>query len=130
MVLVRQFRKPVERDMIEAVAGPLAPGEDPAACAARELAEETGYAPASLPKLGSMYPAPGYTDERLHIYFAAVGGRASGHAPDADERIENVCLSTGELSAMIRDGRLEDAKALSAWALWTARAGGAGEAPP
>lgn len=125
-VLVRQFRKAIERELVEAVAGTLGPGEDPAACAARELAEETGYAAATLQKLGTMYPAPGYTDERLHVYFAAVGGRASGHAPDEDERIENVYLTSQELAAMIRAGRIEDAKALGAWALWTAQGGSPG----
>jgi ADP-ribose pyrophosphatase len=121
-VLVRQFRKAIERELLEAVAGTLEPGEDPAACAVRELAEETGYAAGALHKLGSMFPAPGYTDECLHVFQTDVAGPAAGHRPEEDERIEIVRVTPAELTALIRDGRIEDAKALAAWAMWTAGA--------
>ncbi len=120
-LLVRQYRKAVERMMLEVVAGTRDPGEDWAACAARELEEETGYRPQRLQFLGRIVPAPGYTDEMLHVFFAEVEAGDGAHAPDADERIELAPLSAAALDGMIRRGEIEDAKTLAAWLLYTRR---------
>ena len=121
-VLVRQYRKPVERVLTEAVAGTLEEGEDPRDCARRELEEETGYTAASLTDLGQVYPAPGYTDEVLFLYYARLNPEPGAGAPEEDEVIEVVVLTETELEAMIRRGEIRDAKTLAAWLLYRSTA--------
>jgi ADP-ribose pyrophosphatase len=69
-MLVKQFRYPVEQFMYELPAGKLNPGEDPAACAHRELEEETGYTAKQMRKLTAIYTTPGFCNERLHLFLA------------------------------------------------------------
>jgi len=120
-VFVRQFRKPIETCLLEIVAGTLAPGEDPAACARRELLEETGHEPLDMIYLGVVFPAPGYTDERLNTYFARVGMEQGPRDLDEDERIEVEYLEEADVDSLIAQGKIEDAKTLSAWMLYKAR---------
>lgn len=120
-VLVRQFRKAAEKHILEAVAGGLGKGETPYACAKRELEEETGYTASSLTKLGTVYPAPGYTAEVLHLYYARLRGERGACRPDDDEQLVVVYLSEKQIDALIRKGRVHDAKTLSAWVLWKTR---------
>jgi len=117
-VFVRQFRFAAGGDLLEAVAGTLDPGEDPAACAQREVAEETGYQPLELISLGAAYPAPGYTEERLHFFFATVPETPGHQAPDDDERVEVVELTASRIEEMIARGELNDAKTLAVWLLY------------
>ncbi|MFC1451870.1 NUDIX hydrolase [Verrucomicrobiota bacterium] len=117
-VLVRQFRKPVERFVLEAVAGVLEPGEDPDDCAVREVREETGYCVAELRKLGVILPSPGYTEEKLHVYHASLGAEPGDVCPDEDEHIEIVVLSSGQIDSMVSRGELQDAKSLATWLLY------------
>ncbi|MHC4862198.1 MAG: NUDIX domain-containing protein, partial [Planctomycetota bacterium] len=70
LLLVRQYRHPIERAILEAPAGTLEPGEDPAACASRELEEETGYRAGKLERLGTVYPSPGVLSEVMHVFCA------------------------------------------------------------
>ena len=118
-VFVRQFRKPVENMLLEVVAGTRAPGESPVACARRELTEETGYKPVTIRRLGGIYTAPGFCDEKIEVYFAELGGSAGPQSPDDDEKIERVCLSPEQFEAMIASGKIQDAKTLAAWMLFT-----------
>ena len=122
LVLVRQYRKPIERDLLEVVAGCLDPGEDPDACAAREVREETGYAVASLRRLGAIYPVPGYSDERLHAYYAELQVTAGAPEPDEDERVAVEYLTEADLEGRIARGEIEDAKTLAIWLLYRSRA--------
>lgn len=122
-VLVRQFRKPADAEILEAVAGTLDAGEDPASCARRELAEETGYHAASLEALGNAYPAPGYTDERLSFFFAEAHEEATTVSPDDDERIEVVHLTAEAIDRMVGAGEIQDAKTLAIWLLFKSRGG-------
>jgi len=69
-VFVRQFRKPVERVMLEVGAGIREDGVAAAECARGEIAEETGYRTAALRRLGEVFPTPGYGDERIDLFFA------------------------------------------------------------
>lgn len=117
-VLVRQFRKAIETDLLEAVAGTLGPGEDPLACAQRELREETGYEATRLVKLGVVVPAPGYTDEKLHVYYAELDDRRREACPDDDEKVSVEVLEAEALEAQILDGEIGDAKTLAAWLLY------------
>jgi len=122
--LVKQFRKAVERDLIEAVAGTLDPGETPQQCALRELMEETGHAAETLEKLGSIYPAPGYVDEKLHLYYSRLKEGRSDASPDHDEVVEVVYLSAEEIDAMIDSGEICDAKTIAIWHLFMKRCPG------
>lgn len=119
-VLVRQYRKAIESELIEVVAGTRDPGETPDECARRELKEETGYSVDALTPLGTIVSAPGYTDERLYVYHALVGERAES-APDEDEQIECVYMNRDEVEAVIAGEGVLDAKTLAAWMLWQRR---------
>ena len=116
-VFIRQFRKALESVCFEVMAGNVDPGEKAEAAAVRELKEETGYEPDSIRLLAPIYPAVGYCDECIDIFFAEV------HEPgetdfDHDEHIETVLLTEEEMDAMIRDGKVQDAKTLAAWQLY------------
>jgi ADP-ribose pyrophosphatase len=114
-VFVRQFRKAIESELIEAVAGGLNEGENPDQCAVRELAEETGYRAKRMTKLGLVFPAPGYTDEKLHIYFAELDPQRGITHTDEDESIELVLLDRTQVEGMLAKGEINDAKTLAAW---------------
>jgi len=117
LVLVRQYRKAIESELLEFCAGTLEPGEKPAACAARELQEETGFTAAAWRKLGLLHLAPGYSEERLHVFHARLRPTPRGGAPDADETLQVVTLSRAEFERRIAAGRITDAKTLAAWTL-------------
>jgi len=119
VLLERIWRYAVEGEMLEIPAGTLEPGEDPLACAARELAEETGYRAARLEPLLAIHPSPGILSERLMIYLAS-GLEAGPPHREAGEQIENVILPVDDALAMIRDGRLTDAKTVAAMLYWDA----------
>ncbi len=111
-LLVRQYRSPVGRVLLEIPAGTLEPDEDPADCAMRELAEETGYRPGRLVELFGFYSAPGFCTERLSLYLATelVAGRAEA---DADEQIELVRVPIADCVDLIRSGEIQDAKSIA-----------------
>jgi len=113
IVMVRQYRYPVAASLLELPAGTLEPGEEPTACAARELVEETGYRAAFLSPLGGFYSAPGYTDERLHAVLATGLERAAGAVPDDDELIEPELVAAEELLRRISSGEVQDAKTIA-----------------
>ena len=71
-VFVRQFRKAVEQDVLEIIAGLKEDGETAEECAWREILEETGYTAQSLIHLGKVFPSPGYTEEYIDLFFAAL----------------------------------------------------------
>jgi ADP-ribose pyrophosphatase len=109
VLLVRQFRKPVERFLLEIPAGTLEAGEDPDACARRELTEETGHTAARIERLLGFYSAPGFCTEYLHVYLAT--GLSEGAAsPEEDESIELVREPISRALELIESGQIEDAK--------------------
>lgn len=120
-VFVRQFRTAIGRPLLEIVAGTREPDEARRDCAVRELGEETGCVPDRLDELGVMLPAPGYTDEAIHLYHARVRPVAEGPSPDDDEDIEVVLLTGEEVEQRITSGDITDGKTLSAWLLYTRR---------
>lgn len=122
-VLIRQFRKPVEQVMLEVVAGIRDGDETGAACARREVREETGYQIGLLRPLGVIYPTPGYVDERIEAFYAEAVGPSGDCDLDHDERVEPVVLKERELEGMIRRGEITDGKTLATWALFRAGAG-------
>lgn len=115
---VRQYRKPVERAMLEVVAGNVEPGEDLTAAALRELREETGHVGEHIRRLGAIYPSPGYVDERIEIYAAQLSGNPVGLDLDADEHVELVWLTREEIFELMETDQLQDAKTLAAWQLY------------
>lgn len=119
-VLVRQFRKPVEREMLEVVAGNREKGEDPEVCARRELLEETGYEARTLAHIGWIFPSPGYVDERIELFYAETAHAAQDTNPDEDESVEVVLLDRDEIMKRIREKTINDSKTLAAWVQYLA----------
>lgn len=116
VLLERQFRYPVDRVMTEFPAGKLDPGEDPLACARRELLEETGYTAGQWAYAGALHLAIAYSTEIIHIFFAR---RLAAGTPqrDQDEFLEVLTASVDELLEACRGGGVTDAKTLTCM-LW------------
>lgn len=118
IVLVKQHRHAVDRDLWEVPAGMIERGEPPIETARRELIEETGYRAESLRFLWSIYTTPGFCDERIHFFVAE--GLAPGVAePEADEEFELRVWPVEEAWKLVEADQLRDAKTqiALAWAL-------------
>jgi ADP-ribose pyrophosphatase len=113
IVLIKQFRAPLDREIWEFPAGRVDEGESAEAAARRECEEEIGRVPRQLQRLGSFYPAPGFCDEQL-IFFRAfdlqMPPRDSVHKPDEDEDIAARSMSITEARAMLERGEIVDLK--------------------
>ena len=116
--LVRQYRKPVERTVLEVVASIREPGETAVEAARRELLEETGYSAVTLTRLGTCYPSPGYVDEQIDLFHAQLAREPVATSLDEDENVCMECYTSTEISAMIDRGEIQDAKTLLAWFWW------------
>ena len=113
VLLVRQYRYATGEWLLEAPAGKLAPGEQPAACARRELEEETGWRAAEVTPLGAVWSSPGFTDELLHLFLAR-DLRPGTQALEEAELLTVEAVALAEAAAMARDGRITDAKTVCA----------------
>ena len=111
VLLVRQFRYPMGRTVLEIPAGKLEPGEHHRVTAIRELSEEVGAEAGKLTYLGSAYASPGFCNESIHLYLAEDLTFGACH-PDADEFLEPERIPLEELTAMALDGRLDDGKSV------------------
>lgn len=109
--MVRQYRKPVEKVLLEIPAGTMEENEDPLDCARRELSEETGLTAANWEHILSYYSAPGFSDELLHLYLAT-GLEPGDTHPDQDEFLELVKLPLNEAYRLIFDGTIVDGKSI------------------
>ncbi|MBM3940396.1 MAG: NUDIX hydrolase [SAR202 cluster bacterium] len=116
VLLVRQWRTPVDGVLLEIPAGVIEHGEEPIVCAQRELREETGFSAARLVPLGDFYAAPGTVTERLFA-FLATGLRHDPLNADDDERIDLVRLPFKQALAMARRGELHDGKSIAGIAM-------------
>lgn len=109
IVMVRQYRYPVRKVLVEFPAGKLDPNETQLGCAMRELAEETGYSASEWAFGGEIHNAAAYSDESIWIWFAR-GLRSGAARPDAGEFVETVLMAPNELEAMSLRGELPDVK--------------------
>ena len=120
VVLVRQFRYPIGKELLEIPAGKLEKGEDPYPAALRELREETGGATDRLEILGEYYGSAGFCDEKLTLYFAHLTETGETD-PDEDEFLTVERLPLPVFEAMIARGEIVDGKTLSAYTLAKAK---------
>jgi len=111
VILIKQFRHAAGGFIYEIPAGKLHPGEDPKVCASRELEEEVGYRAGSLELLSSIFTAPGFTDEVIHIY-KATGLTIGRQQLDRDEVLEVIEMPLSEAIRMIEAGAIRDAKSI------------------
>jgi ADP-ribose pyrophosphatase len=113
ILMIRNYRFAVGRELLELPAGTLEPPETAEACALRELEEETGYVAGQIEPLCQFYTSPGFTDERMHV-FVASGLTA---AVQRLEETENIQVEVMDLSDALRataDGRIVDGKTIAA----------------
>jgi 8-oxo-dGTP pyrophosphatase MutT (NUDIX family) len=118
IVLVRQYRYPVDRKIWELPAGNVDEGETAQEAAARELHEEIGQTAGRLERIGSLLATPGYCDEEL-VFFLATGLSAARHQADQDpdEDIEVRTFTVPEVREMVRSGEIVDMKSVAGIAL-------------
>ncbi len=107
--LVRQFRYPIQRHLIEIPAGKLEKGEDPRECAIRELGEETGFTAGELIDMGRINSTPGFCNEVLYLYLALDLQRGEQHL-DPHEYLDVQRVPLSELVEKALSGELEDGK--------------------
>jgi ADP-ribose pyrophosphatase len=111
IALVRQYRHPTVRYLLEIPAGRLTPPERPEECAARELEEEIGVRALQLERLTEFFPTPGFCEEKLWVYLAT-GLTQTSQQLEEDEQLEIVRVSFTRAFEMIADGEIEDAKTI------------------
>ena len=122
LVMVRQYRKPAGKVMLEVPAGKIDPGEKPLEAAVRELKEETGYTASKVEFLTALYPSVGYSEERLYLYLC------TGLTPvetcfDENEAIDIEEMELDKLFKMAMSGEIDDAKTIIAILMVKAMAG-------
>ncbi len=118
VLMVRQFRTPVGRILLEIPAGTLdrqpdGSIEDPELAAPRELGEETGFTAASWRRIGRFFTAPGFASEEMHLYLATDLSPIPGYAgPETDERLDLLRIPWREAVQLAEDGTIVDAKSI------------------
>ena len=114
LLVINQYRQSIRESILEFPAGTLEDGEEPLACARRELIEETGYEASTWEPLGRLYPTPGFCNEIQHLFFAK--DLKPNLSPGDEDEIINVCpLQVTEIESAIREDRLRDAKTIAAF---------------
>jgi len=116
IILVEQFRKPIDKVILEIPAGKLEKGEDPRECGIRELEEETGYKATAFEYLGKIVTTPGFSNEYIYFYKATnlYSGNIGG---DEDEFINVHQYKLSEIKEMIKKGEIIDGKTIAALSL-------------
>lgn len=118
IILVEQYRKALERSLVEIPAGKIESGEPPEETALRELEEETGYTASKLQYVQSFATSPGFADEIIHLYFADNVKKMTVKADlDEDEFVELMHVSMEEMEDLITNKQVYDAKTAFAF-LW------------
>ncbi len=112
VLLVRQFRKAVEKFLLEIPAGGIDPGESAEECVRRELQEEIGYLPRKIERLGGFYSTPGYCTEYLYLYLATDLVPSRREAEDT-EGIGIIRVPLNKIPTLIASGEICDAKSIA-----------------
>ncbi|NLZ92899.1 MAG: NUDIX hydrolase, partial [Firmicutes bacterium] len=107
---VRQYRKAVEKELLEIPAGKLDPGEEPRACAERELAEETGLVAKEMRLLTAVYTSPGFASEKIYLYLATGLRETNNAQPDEGELLTVQKIPLSSALQMVQSGEITDAK--------------------
>ena len=108
VVMIRQHRYPVDKFTLEIPRGFINKGESMHACAAREMEEEAGYMPRELKKLITCYPAPGFSNEVTHIFFASSLAKTKSK-PDDTEFLQTKLLDIRKAIKFVRNSKIQDA---------------------
>lgn len=112
ILLEKQYRKAIEKELLEIPAGGIDPGEDAEAAVRREMQEETGYLPQKVERLGGFYSTPGYCTEYLHLYLATELTPSQLYAEDT-VGISLVRVPLTEIPDLLTSGKIEDAKSIA-----------------
>lgn len=112
IIMVKQYRKPVEEVLLELPAGKLENNEEPVHCAKRELWEETGYRANDVSHICSFYTSPGYSDELLHLYSAKNLYKAKKEKTEPGEFVEMCYIKKDEIIKKILNGEIKDSKTI------------------
>lgn len=115
ILMVEQFRKPIETSILEIPAGKIEKGEDPKKCGIRELEEETGYKSNKFEFMGKIVSSPGFCDECIYIYKAQDLYKGRSNIGDEDEFINIHEVNTERAREMIKSGKIIDAKTICAF---------------
>ncbi|PKB66991.1 MAG: hypothetical protein BZY81_05835 [SAR202 cluster bacterium Io17-Chloro-G4] len=113
VLMVRQYRKPAETELLEIVAGGIEAGEDPKEAAIRELREEIGHTAGKLEFLSSFWLAPGWCTEYMYAYLATDLSQSKLSADD-DESISVVTVPLSTIPSLIQSGEIRDVKSIAA----------------
>ncbi|MFS0722728.1 NUDIX domain-containing protein [Paenibacillus sp. 1P07SE] len=117
LIVVEQYRKPMEKFQVEIPAGKLDGNEDPRTAAFREFEEETGFKAADMKLISAFYTSPGFADEKLYLYWAE--GLTKGQMSlDEEEFLAVSTISFEEAQQYIREERISDAKTMMAVYAW------------
>jgi len=111
VILIRQFRIAIERELIELPAGRLEPNEEPTTCAARELEEEIGYRAGKLIPIASYFASVGNSNERMYLFLALDLVKTERHL-ESDERIREVVMSLETVKEKLANQEFEDSKTI------------------
>ena len=113
VLMVRQYRKPIESDLLEVPAGGIEPGEDPEDAVLRELQEEIGFTAGNVRLLAGFWVTPGWATEYMYAYLAT-DLRPANLPADFDENITVERVPLPNLHEMIRTGEIKDGKSIAA----------------
>ena len=112
ILLVKQYRKAIEKDLLEIPAGGIDPGEDPETAVKRELQEEIGHLPGRVERLTGFYSSPGFCNEYLYLYLATDLKPSRLYAEDT-AGIEIVRVKSGQVRRLIRSHEICDSKSIA-----------------
>ena len=112
VLLVRQYRQALGKELLEIPAGGIDAGEDPEAAVVREMQEETGFRPGKMVRLCGVYTTPGFCNEYLYVFLATDLTAARLYAEDTPG-IEVVPVPLADIPALVASGRIEDSKTIA-----------------